>query len=232
MTPQSLLRFLQEAAANHAEILRVGGEELVEQDLMWVLSRLRLKMHRTPKWHDDITVETWPSKRTKGVRAHRDFRIIDGAGAELGVASSMWLLLSRKNRRPVRIPEFLDQSRWPGLEEDLLVDSEVESFVDEEYRKDFDVCVTHLDFNNHVNNVCYLEWALNSLPVEIFESCILDDILLNFLAEAPLDDVVTTRSKTLANESPTVVFAHNLQRRSDGQAVAAMRTTWVRRDSL
>ncbi|MFX4944882.1 acyl-ACP thioesterase domain-containing protein, partial [Acinetobacter baumannii] len=67
VTPQSLLRFLQEAAANHAEILRVGGEELVEQDLMWVLSRLRLKMHRTPKWHDDITVETWPSKRTKGV---------------------------------------------------------------------------------------------------------------------------------------------------------------------
>ena len=221
---------MQEAAANHAEVLKVGGEELVEQDLMWVLSRLRLRMHSIPKWHDHIVVETWPSKRTKGVRAHRDFRVVDNAGVEVGVASSMWLLLSRKNRRPVRIPEFLDQSRWPGLEEDLLVDSAVESFTEGQYKKDFDVCVTHLDFNNHVNNVCYLEWAMNSLPTDVVENYRIQDIVLNFLAEAQLGDTVITRSTALVGQPSELVYGHNLQRKSDNQPVAAIRTIWCRRN--
>jgi acyl-ACP thioesterase len=128
------------------------------------------------------------------------------------------------------MPEFLDQSRWPGLEEDLLVDSEVESFTDGQYKKDFDVCVTHLDFNNHVNNVCYLEWALNSLPTDVVENYRIQDIVLNFLAEAQLGDTVVTRSKAFADGPSKLVYGHNLQRQSDDQPVAAIRTIWCRRN--
>ena len=39
---RSFLEIFQEAAANHAEILGVGRQELTEQNLMWVLSRLKV----------------------------------------------------------------------------------------------------------------------------------------------------------------------------------------------
>ena len=224
-TPQSLCRFLQEAASNHAEVLRIGGEELAEQDLMWVLSRLRLRMKKIPLWRQEITVETWPSQRTSGIRAHRDFKIYDDAGTAVGEAGSVWLLLSKKNRRPVRVPEFLDEYRLPGLPEDLLLDSEVALLEESHLQKEFEVCATHLDFNNHVNNVCYLEWALNTLPPEVFERFQVSEILFNFLAEGKLGDLVRARSEKQLS-SPDFTFRHTIENVAEARKLAAIKTIW------
>ncbi len=231
-TPQSLCRFLQEAASNHAEILQIGGEELAAQDMMWVLSRLRIRINETPKWREQITVETWPSQRTSGVRAHRDFRIYAGVVEEaLGVdrqpiaeASSIWLLLTRKNRRPVRVPEFLAQYRLPGIDEDLLAASEIPPLEHTDSQKEFSVCATHLDFNNHVNNVCYLEWALNTLPLETFEKYRLREILFNFLAEGQIGDSIIARSQKVT-DSP-LAFRHTLDSASESRRLCAIETSW------
>ena len=37
----------------------------------------------------------------------------------------------------------------------LLHDSEISSAAQVDYTKEFSVGITHLDFNNHVNNACY-----------------------------------------------------------------------------
>ncbi|HEY9757979.1 MAG TPA: acyl-ACP thioesterase domain-containing protein, partial [Oculatellaceae cyanobacterium] len=119
-TAQSLCHFLQDSAANHAELLKVGGLDLAALDQMWVLSRLRLCLYKTPYWRSKIAVVTWPSTRSKGIRAHRDFQIFDAESNELlGEASSIWLLLDRQSRRPVRLPQIIEPFRLPGLSADI-----------------------------------------------------------------------------------------------------------------
>lgn len=227
-TPQALCRFMQEAASNHAEILNVGGEMIAARDLMWVLSRLRLRLNRLPDWREHITIETWPSDRTAGVRAVREFRILDAEQTIIGEAASLWLLLSKKTRRPVRIPDFPRESQKPGFPDDLLNDSEVVSPAHSTYAKEFEVGISHLDFNNHVNNTCYLEWALNTLPREIFATHEVRDLLFNFVGEANAGDTVLARTEEFAEvENAKLVCVHSLESAAEGRPLALIRTGWV-----
>ena len=73
---------------------------------MWVLSRLHVRFSRIPDWREQITIETWPSDRTGGIRAQRDFRVLDADHNVIGEAGSLWLLLSKKTKRPSAHPRF------------------------------------------------------------------------------------------------------------------------------
>jgi acyl-ACP thioesterase len=226
-TPQALCRFMQEAASNHAEILNVGGEMLASRELMWVLSRLHVRLSRVPDWREHITIETWPSDRTGGVRAMRDFRIFDSRHKTIGEAGSLWILLSRKTKRPMRIPDFLRESRKPGLPDDLLNDSEVSPLNHEKYAKEFEVGITHLDFNNHVNNTCYLEWALNTLPQDIFATHELRDLLFNFVGEGHGGETIMARTEECSDIAATDrAFIHVLESKVGERPLALIRTYW------
>lgn len=74
---------------------------------MWVLSRLHVQIQKYPLWRDRIQVETWATSRLGGVRAYRDFRLLDANDEPVGAATSLWLLLDVNTRRPVRIPDRL-----------------------------------------------------------------------------------------------------------------------------
>jgi medium-chain acyl-[acyl-carrier-protein] hydrolase len=225
-SPAALCRYLQEAAGIHASKLNVAGEMLEEQDLMWVLSQLRWQMDSTPAWHDEITIETWPTKRTRGIRAHRDFRIYGATGNQIGQASTMWLLLARKSRRPIRIPNFLDHYQSAGLPDDLLNSRELSVLSETQLSKEYEVRVSDLDANQHVNNVCYVEWALDTLAYEFSRTHRVSDLEISFLGEGKYGDTIVASSQQ-KSEHPVLEFCHQIANKSDDRALASMRTVWT-----
>ena len=93
---------LQEAAGEHARASDREGFPLPDGGwATWVLSRLRVVMHRRPAMREQIAVETWPSAMD-GLRASRDFRVTGADGALLAAATSLWFLIDVDRRRPVR----------------------------------------------------------------------------------------------------------------------------------
>jgi medium-chain acyl-[acyl-carrier-protein] hydrolase len=222
-SPASLCRYVQEAAGIHATELKVAGELLEENDLMWVLSRLRWQMKIMPDWHDDIRIDTWPTTRTSGIRAHRDFCIFDANGVQIGQASTIWLLLSRKSRRPVRIPNFLDHYQSPGLSEDLLGNNDLAELQEHQFSKEFEVRLSDLDPNQHVNNVCYVEWALDTLPVEFSKTHRVSDLDISFVGEGQYGDSVEARTLRQSDE----VYCHQVSSKATTKKLALIRTKWV-----
>jgi medium-chain acyl-[acyl-carrier-protein] hydrolase len=226
LTPQALCRYMQEAAGTHASKLKVTGEMLEEQDLMWVLSRLRWQMQKTPAWHDQIKIETWPTQRTKGIRAHRDFRFYDEGGQQIGQASTIWLLLSRKSRRPLRIPDFLNDYQSPGLVDDLLGCTFLMLPSRKPSGKEFEVRLSDLDANQHVNNVCYVEWALDALPIDLIRSNRVGDLEISFLGEGQFGDTVEARSQPDSDAVP-IIYSHEIVNKANNRTLALMKTFWV-----
>ncbi len=94
--------FLQEAAANHAAGLGVGMEALQKKQLIWVLSRLKLEIDRSPHIGETVEVETYPNGFRR-LHAARQFRILGESGDEIGRASSRWLMLDTPRMRPLRL---------------------------------------------------------------------------------------------------------------------------------
>ncbi len=221
VTVPALCRYLQEAADSHCRWYGVSLAELLAAGRTWVLTRLALRLDALPLRGDEIVVETWGSGRLGGVRAYRDFRLFDGSGNAFGQAASVWLMLDRTTRRPVRLPEavlrFRNPDRPPDEEFDRVRLAAPER-VDAEER--FPVRWRDLDANGHANNVCYLEWAIETVPLELRRAGRLAALEVEFRGEALLGQEVVC-----ATERDGQHLRHSISI-AGGGLLAVLRTEW------
>ncbi len=191
-TLPALCNLLQEIAGNHARELQFDIMDLQENHLTWVLHRLKVEIERYPHWRETIKIQTWPSG-SDGLRAHRDFLILDDEDNVIGKSLSYWLILDLESRRPTRIPKEILRYTPADTDHVLPVTDENFSKVEQANRsQSFQVRKTDLDLNRHVNNVRYIEWGLACLP----EQYKTENIDIKFMGEALQGDTVTASSLT------------------------------------
>lgn len=214
-TLPAICNLLQEIAGNHARRLQFDITDLQQQELTWVLHRLRLQLDRFPRWREHITIRTWPSGGD-GLRAHRDFIILDEEKNVLGRALSYWLILDIQNRRPIRIPENILNSVPRDSEHVLPVDKEnFTEIANHDSHQNFTVRRSDLDLNRHVNNVRYVEWALSCLPEDHKTS----DFDIKFLGEAHLNEEVVAKAQITNSHK-----RYEIRRSSDKKILALARS--------
>lgn len=188
----ALCNLLQEVAGNHARELQFDITDLQENKLTWVLRRLQVSLNRLPNWREIITIKTWPSGGD-GLRAHRDFLILDAEKNIIGKSLSYWLILNIESRRPMRIPKEILNSVPENSDHVLPVTKENFKKVKQpDSSHSFEVRKTDLDLNNHVNNVRYIEWAQACLS----DNAQAQNIDIVFLGESTLEDTVVAEMKS------------------------------------
>ena len=227
----SICNYLQEAAANHTHALGVSVYQLLPQNFTWVLSRLALRMDCYPGWGDPIRVCTWPSG-VRGPFALRDFLMIGKDNKRIGAAVSAWLVIDAKTRLPLRrVQSVLDKLQPPA---DGIIEHSFDNVLGKLPRSEghdqeepFSVRYSDLDVNRHVNNVSYIGWIVASLPPEIFDTAILTELEVNYIAEAFAGDEILARcSKT---EEAPLSLLHVLLRKGDGRELLRAKTAWMYR---
>lgn len=185
-----LCRLFEGAARAHATALGLGVEHLHEAGRAWVLARLSLRVNHMPADGSRVEVLTWPSRRTAGVRARRDFELLAPNGATLAQAESTWLVIDRSTHRPMRLPAWFSTFDYyprdtsaPPLE--WTVDAQAGGILLHRVVGEPD-----LDENHHVNNVTYVEWAMESLPPQLQSGWQARALDVEYTAEAFLGDPV------------------------------------------
>lgn len=165
-TLPTLCNYLQEAASLHAEALAFSRTDFASAgaNISWVLTRLRVKMNRYPRWNEKVEVVTFPRGGRKIV-AWRDFTVRTADGEVLGVATSEWMIIDLATRRIVSIPDSVfdvseavkDADAVLGLDPftpRLRFPADVAPYG----RCEFVAQHADIDLNGHVNNVHYIEW--------------------------------------------------------------------------
>ncbi|MBA7626061.1 hypothetical protein ES703_33499 [subsurface metagenome] len=158
----SLMQYLQEAAALHAEQLGLGFGRLNEIDSYWVLSNLRIEIAKLPKWNDAVVIKTWPSGYTRLI-ATREFVGRDQDDCELFRAGSQWMVLDKQNNRPKNL-FHLDLSlpkTGPKAIPGKLKRLEPQNGYSQVER--VRVPYSSIDLNGHVNNTEYVRWGIDAL---------------------------------------------------------------------
>ena len=215
-TLPAICNLLQEAAGNHARELEFDITDLQKNELTWVLYRLHLKMDRLPNWRETITIKTWPSSGD-GLRAYRDFLIMDENEAVIGRSLSYWLIMDIQSRRPARIPKAILEMAPDNTDHVLPVtDPDFPEFDQVDISQQFEVRPTDLDLNRHVNNVRFIEWALSTLP----DSTSVNEIDIQFTAESVLGDTDIAEVKEQPPNSSRPSFYHRIRRASDDKIIA------------
>jgi acyl-ACP thioesterase len=214
---------MQETAWHHADHLRLGYHDLMTHQYFWVLSRLSIQMEEYPRWGDQIRVKTWLAG-TGRLFALRQFSIADLTGKVLGTARSAWLVLDLKNRKPQKI-EPLFKHLWHLF--DHLPPEEPEKLpaaVQPRLKKSYEVRYSDIDIHHHVSNIKYIEWILDSYPIEMNRTHRIHTFEINFLAESSYEDAISIQTEALQESPPA--FLHRVLREGEDRELCRARTEW------
>jgi len=220
----AICNYLQEVAGNHATELGVAVDHLFRKNMTWVLSRLHVQVFRFPFWREQIKIETWPSGRQSKF-ATRDFLIFDQKHNILVKATSSWMILDLKTQKPIVMPEFMDGIRLPDRKR-AIEDSfpKMTAPKSPNIERNFDVRLSDLDINQHVNNVKYIEWALESVPLDVWKEKILAELEISFRAETKYGEKIIIQT-----EQSNDIFLHHVKSEDDNRDLALLKSTWRRK---
>jgi acyl-ACP thioesterase len=223
----ALCGYLQEAAGPHAAALGVSMDALAAEGRAWVLARMRLTTERRPRRGETVTIETWPSG-LDGLYTTREF-ILRVEKDVVARATSAWFLIDLERRRPARPPRAVRALDFPDRAPALAPSSDDLSPPERiDHERTLTVCYHDLDRNEHVNNVRYLTWALDTLPASVFAERRCTEGVLHFRHEASLDDSIRAVVQT-ETAGTSLSARHALLHAEEGRTLAVAHTHWVPR---
>jgi len=196
----ALSNFLIQAAIQSADRLGLGFRSLREQELLWVLSRMHLEVLRPLRWYENLTVETWP-KNVEKVFYIRDFRLRGDDGNVLALATSAWLAIDLKSRRP-RLYNGLDAERLTRMKDRHALDFLPEKLKGTDGGDEFEFRTSYydIDLNGHVTSTRYIDWMMDSFQPEFHRNSYPEKLIVNYLKETlPGDSIQMLRRQTGEN---------------------------------
>ncbi|XP_020582393.1 palmitoyl-acyl carrier protein thioesterase, chloroplastic-like [Phalaenopsis equestris] len=239
---ETLMNHLQETALNHVKFAGLMDDgfgatpEMSKRNLIWVVAKMHVFVEKYPSWADVVQVDTWVGSSGKnGMR--RDWHVIDCQTGETIVrATSVWVMMNKQTRKLSKMPDEVRAEIGPYFIERMAV-------IDEDSRKlpklDDDTAQyvqegltprwADLDVNQHVNNVKYIGWILESAPTSIMESHELTGMTLEYRRECGRDSVLksltSVDSSSCGSEAARMECVH-LLRLEGGDEIVRGRTQW------
>ena len=153
------------------------------------------------------------------------------SGADIPVieADSQWVFLDTVRKRPARIPEDVYLRYGRITESDQLPTPPPPRAPERtDAERGFSVRMSDIDSNGHVNNIRYVEWALETLPVELLRKGTLRRLLVHYRREVRYGADVRSVA-ALGEEDGTAVGRHEI--RSGDVVVCQLESFWDQQPS-
>ncbi|PIA65265.1 hypothetical protein AQUCO_00100619v1 [Aquilegia coerulea] len=202
-----------------------------KRNLIWVVARMQILVNRYPTWGDTVQVDTWVAANGKnGMR--RDWLVRDGnSGETLARASSKWVMMNTSTRKLSKMPDdvrveiepyFMDCA--PIVEEDGRKLPKLDESTSDYVRNGLTPRWNDLDLNQHVNNVKYIGWILES-SISMLENHELAGITLEYRKECRKDNVLQSLTAVSKDAKGWPECVH-LLRLDSGAEVVRGSTMW------
>ncbi|THG09546.1 hypothetical protein TEA_007460 [Camellia sinensis var. sinensis] len=191
-----------EVGCNHAQSVGFSTDGFAttltmrKLHLIWVTARMHIEIYKYPAWSDVVEIETWCQSEGK-IGTRRDWILKDYDTGEVIGRATRLAFPEENNGSLKKISKLEDTAQYSRLG---LVPRRAD-----------------LDMNQHVNNVTYIGWVLESIPQKIIDTHELQTITLDYRRECQHDDVVDSLTSPEPFEDSPVSELHG----TNGSAAAA-----------
>ncbi|CAK9140929.1 unnamed protein product [Ilex paraguariensis] len=262
-TVETIANLLQEVGCNHAQSVGFSTDGFAtthtmrKLHLIWVTARMHIEIYKYPAWSDVVEIETWCQGEGR-IGTRRDWILKDYATGEvIGRATSKWVMMNQDTRRLQKVTdevrdEYLiycpKEPRLSFPEENNGSLRKISKLEDPGHYSKLGLVPRRadLDMNQHVNNVTYIGWVLESIPKEILNTHELQTITLDYRRECQQDDIVDSLTSSEPIEDTAVLelkgtngsaatthhnqdycqFLHLLRLSDEGSEINRGRTEW------
>jgi len=223
----SILTLLEETAADHCFSINHSLYVLEKQNIGWVLLSGVMEMFQYPKYKEKITIRTWLSSYST-VKGIRENIIYNELGKIIGKAKGLWVFFDIQRRRPIQIFDIIKE-KWSFYKEECMnhdITKKIEPIDSLNHIKEFNINRFDVDTNQHVNNIRYLQWLMESVSEDIIDNFYLHSIDGRFIAEAQLGDTIMSFTERDIHDNS---YIHTIKTKSNNKVCAIAKTLWKKR---
>ena len=221
LKPVSILNFMQDVAAMHAEKYGFGESAVYPKNLAWFVLKYKIVLLKNINDLTDIEVET-ESRGVSKLFAYRDFKFYSNGELFLK-ASSTWALVDFETKKMVKTQDALEiLPQFEKREDDLEYDK-IPPVVDPVATKEFEIRFDDIDINQHVNNANYLVWALETLDFDFKCRYKLKSIDMYFKKDISYGEKVLSEVSIDAENHTTI---HSLKNAQTLEELCAIKIEW------
>lgn len=188
---KSLIKYLQDAAGEHSDLAGYGISNIEKTHLAWLVLNWKVKMISHPHYNEEITIKTWARSLEK-VYSYRDFEILDSNNNLVAIASSKWLLVDSNTKKIKHITEDIVNSY--GLNNkavfNVILDEKPKVPENNSLNFTYKVQRRDIDTNHHVNNLFYIDFALETIPENIYLSNEFNNIEIFYKKEIKYGEII------------------------------------------
>lgn len=210
---------LQEVAGNHAEHLGFGWEDMQKKGLVWLLSRLKIEVHRFPLWKEEFFIRTWVVENRK-LLSRRDFEILSMNNEKLISAMTEWIAYDFKNKKPFPPSKFnVTFSVFVGKKAIEKGFSKIKFPDKPDSSSEYEVKYSDIDIVGHMNNKEYIRMILDTYSYRWYENHSIKNFEIHFKSDARLEDNLKIYTK---RENDT--FLHGVKKKD--KVICIVKITW------
>ena len=223
ITVPALVTLMQETAMQQVVKLKVSLWDLEALHMSWVMMRMQLKIKRLPLLGEPLTITTNPAGFEKFF-TYRDYRVYGDNKELIATASSTWLMMDTEKRKMTRIPDFILKYEPPTDQPFLDRPLNKLPILDKELSPKTNLKVNwhDLDFNEHLSNVSYIKWMVETMDDNYLRKGELRQMDIFFRSEALWKDDIVGSIVQIDDHT----FRHRLIRKSDQKELAVAQSRW------
>lgn len=226
-SPTTILTLLEETAAEHCYSINHSLYQLADQNIGWVLISGVMQMEMYPRYKEKITIRTWLSSYT-AIKGYRENIIYDQQSNIIGTARGLWIFFDINRRRPIKIfDDIINKWSFSNIKSiNYDISEKIEAIERPDYELKFKINKYDTDMIKHVNNIRYLQWAIESIPDDIIDKYYLHSIDGRFISEAHYGQTVVSITKDVQQTSNDKSFIHSIKIEGTDKVCATAKTIW------
>lgn len=186
----SLMFFFQEAATQHADVIGIGMDALLEKNIIWVLTKMKVRIMKELTAGSGYYVMTYP-REVKSRYCPRDYYLYNKEGELAAAGCGIWSLVDWTTRKMMRATEidfggtFREDEVFPEGFEKVRVKDPV-------HVTDYTVAAEDMDANQHTNNCRYADMITMSADITPIK-----EFIIQFSKETVAGDVISLAAESV-----------------------------------
>ena len=217
ITLKALVGTLQEAAISHSEQAGFGVSNIEKTNLAWLLLDWKVQIISYPSLNTTLTVKTWPRVFDK-LYSYRDFEVYDENNNLVAIASSKWFAVDTKSKKILKLTPKVTEAYGEPVSKCVFENTFEEKIkIPELLDLNFNYIIQRrdIDTNGHVNNLNYIDFALETLSDDIFNNTVFHNLEVIYKKEIKLNEKINCfysfkeekHIVTIKNEDNSIVHA-------------------------
>ncbi len=204
---EAILKILENSGNHHSD---AAGDQILKgssDGKAWILTDWYVEIERFPKYGDKIKAVTWSQGATSMFSTSRDFELFCN-GELCGKGTTRWIYFDLNANRPSKVTDEI-LAKYQPEKKSVFADAKLPKFeVPEAFSREIELTPRRndIDFNHHVHNLVYLDYAMEALPEEVYRAHNFSTIRITYKSAVKEGEKICVKYACNGNAHTTFIY--------------------------